>query len=245
MSQVGPVEPWRPADSVLPALVYGPACSTEIELHNLAGRGVTVEIEGHRASGALVGLAGWPGSTVRLEPHERRNVRLEIAEETGQAWARVRERAPPDGWAAVAVGASTECIHGDRLRSVRRDVAYPQRSPWFDSEIGSIPGGVVSLINASAESALAHLCYSMGNLFSVPGVVRAGELVPVCSLAYDVLVPPFGARDFPVQWNGSSHLTLRTRGSSIVLEMLRPLDAQVRVYQVDSTIRFEGEPGRE
>jgi len=228
-------------DSVLPALAYGPACSSLVQLRNLSDRSVTVEMEGHRSSGALVGLEGLAGSTVRLQPHQRASYKLEIAEETTSAWARVRERPPPGLATAVAVSASTECIARDQLRSASRDVAFPMRNPWFDSDVSALGGGVLSLINTSSSMALARACYSSGNLYSVPGHQRAGELSPICNVAFDLPIPPFGAREFPVERDGSSHFTLRTVGASIVLQMLRPMDAQIRIYRVDSSIRFEGE----
>lgn len=243
-AQVGPVEPQRFFESVLPALAYGPSCFSQIELRNLSDRAVTVDLEGHRASGALVGFAGLPGTAIRLAPHGRGTYRLEIPEETTAAWVKVRERGPPDAPPAVSVSAQSECIEGDRLRSVRRDVAFPLRSPWFDSDVSAIRGGLVSLINTTASGALARLCYSSGNLFSVPGGGRAGDLAPICSLAFDLLIPPFGAREFPVERDGSSHFTMRTAGAAIVLEMLRPLEASTKIYRVDSSIRFDGESDR-
>lgn len=242
-AQVRAPEPAVSMESVLPALAYGPACATEIELRNLGDRVAAVEVEGHRGSGALVALAGLPGTTLRLAPHQRSTYKLEISEETGSAWAKVRERGPPGSAPAVAVSASIECIDDDRMRTVRRDVAFPQISPWFDSDASGFAGGVVSLINASASSALARVCYSAGNLYSVPGRgQRPGELTPICSVAFDVQIPPFGEREFPVEREGSHHFSLRTFGRAIILEMLRPLDAHIRIYRVDSTIRFDGEP---
>jgi hypothetical protein len=242
-AQTRPAEPWRAVESVLPALAYGDSCTSEIELHNLSDRAVTVEVEGHRASGALVGLAGLAGNTVRLAPRQQGKYKLAIPEETADAWAKVRERSPPGLAPAVAVSAESECIAGDRLESVRRDVAFPQRNPWFDSEISTLAGGVVSLINTSPAGVLVRLCYSMGNLYSAPGRGRfEGELLPICSQAFELLIPPYGARQFPVERDGSSNFSLRTAGPAIVLEMLRPLDAHVKVYRVDSSIRFEGEP---
>ena len=232
-----------PVESILPALAYGPACSSEIQLHNLSDRPVTLEVEGHRASGALVGLAGLPGTTLHLAPHQRANYKLEIPEETIGAWVKVRERSPPGLAPAVAVGASSECVAGDQLRSARRDVAFPQRNPWFDSDVATFAGGVVSLINTSPLSAMVRVCYSSGNLYSVPGrSQRPGDLAPICTVVFDLQVPPFGAREFPVERDGSSHFSLRTLGPAIVLEMLRPLDANIRIYRVDSSIRFDGDP---
>ncbi len=53
-------EPERVVESVLPALAYGPSCWSSLDLHNLGDRVVTVEVEAHRSSGALVPLVGHP-----------------------------------------------------------------------------------------------------------------------------------------------------------------------------------------
>lgn len=47
--------------------------------------------------------------------------------------------------------------------------------------------------------------------------------------------------EFPVERGGSSQFSLKTVGEAVVLKMLRPLEANLRMYVVDSTIRFEGE----
>jgi hypothetical protein len=76
----------------------------------------------------------------------------------------------------------------------------------------------------------------------VPGNTAASaELTPVCSAAFDVQIPPFGAREFPVARDGSTHFSLKTQGAAIVLEMLRPVGASIKMYKVDSTIHFGGE----
>jgi len=242
-AQAGQAQTWesgRTVESVLPALVYGPSCASEIKLENLSDREVTVEIEGHRASGALVGLAGMPGNFLRLAPHQRAKYKLEIDEETTEAWVKVRERAAPGQSPALAVSAASECITGDQLRSVRRDVVFPQPNPGFDSDISSVTGGVVSLINTSPFPAIAHVCYSSGNLYSAPSRNQR-EFAPICNIVFDQQVPPFGAREFPVERDGNSHFLLQTAGVAIVLELLRPLDTNVKLYRVDSSIRFDGD----
>ena len=91
-------------------------------------------------------------------------------------------------------------------------------------------------------AALASLCYSVGTLFSVPGETAASrELKPVCTTAFDVQVPPFGTRDFPVEREGNSYFSLKTRGDSVVLQMLHPSNEGVRIYIVNSSIKFGGE----
>lgn len=229
----------RFVESIVPALAYGPACSTAVELRNLSDREASVDVEGHRASGALVALAGHPGMGVRLGAHEPFTSKLEIAEQTTGAWVKVRERVPASARSsAVSVSASTECIVNNQLRTVRRDVAFPTRNPWFSSGVTEMRDGMIELINTSERTATASACYSSGSLYSMPGASNVGEFQPICSTAFDVQVPPFGTREFPVSRDGSSHFTLKTTGDAIVLEMLRPLDANVRVYTVDSSIEF-------
>ena len=89
-------------------------------------------------------------------------------------------------------------------------------------------------------------CYSSGVLYSVPGMDQpAAELTPVCSETIQESIPPFGSRQFPVTRGGNSHFSLTTRGDAIVLQMLRPASATVKVYRVDSTIAFGKEaPGK-
>jgi hypothetical protein len=56
----------RVVESVVPALAYGPRCSSTVEPQNLSDRPVVVDVEPYRASGALVVIAGHPEITIRL-----------------------------------------------------------------------------------------------------------------------------------------------------------------------------------
>lgn len=227
----------RVVESIVPALAYGPACRSTVELRNLSDRAVAVEVEGHRASGALAPLVGLPQNAFRLSVGERGSYRLEIEEETTGAWVKVRERVPSARLSpVVAVSGMSECTVANQLRTVSRDVAFPTRNPWFSSDVAELHGGVISFINTSERVAKATACYSAGGLYSVPG--RGTELQPICSTAFEVQIPPFGSREFPLERDGSSHFSLKTVGDAIVLEMLRPVEANVRVYAVDSSIRF-------
>jgi len=236
--QAGPAaEQERVVESIVPALAYGPACWSAVELRNLGDRAVTVEVEGHRSSGALVSLVGRPRNAFRLSAGERGSYRLEIEEETTGAWVKVRERVPSARLSPViAVSATSECTVANQLRVVARGVAFPTRNPWFSSDVTELHGGLISFINTSERAAKAAACYSSGGLYSVPG--RGTELFPICSTAFEVQIPPFGSREFPVERDGSSHFSLKTFGDAIVLEMLRPVEANVRVYAVDSSIKF-------
>lgn len=230
----------RTMASVVPALVYGPNCSSTIQLQNLSDRMVTVEVEGHRESGALVALAGIPSTTIHLDPHEQGSYRLSIEEETTAAWATVREKVPsPDLSPAVAISATAECTAGNQLRTAARGVAYPTRNPWFSGDVAEMHGNLISLINTSESPVRASACYSSGGLYSVPGSGGTpGSLRPICNASVDVQVPPFNSRQFPVARDGSSHLSLKTQGKAVVLEMLRPLGEDLHVYEVDSSIKF-------
>jgi len=229
----------RVVESVLPSLAYGPSCWSSIDLQNLADRAAKLEIEAHRASGALVALVDHPQLTLTLEPGGRAGLRLEIEEETGAAWAKIREHVPAAGLSpVVAVSGHTECVVENQLRTTAREVAFPLRDPSFSSDIDEIHGDVVSLVNTSERVARVSLCYSAGNLYFVPG---RGELAPICSSAFEVQVAPFGARQFRVEREGSSHFSMKTRGDGIVLQMLRPLGMGVKTYAVDSSIRFGDE----
>src|SRR5260370_36367915 len=84
----------RVVESVLPALAYGPKCSSTLELHNLGERPVVLEVEGHRSGGALVPLVGHPALTVRLNATERVTYKLQTDEENSGACAKVTEIVP-------------------------------------------------------------------------------------------------------------------------------------------------------
>ena len=229
----------RMVESVLPALAYGPKCSSTLELHNLGERPVVLEVEGHRSGGALVPLVGHPALTVRLNATERVSYKLQTDEETTGAWAKVREIVPsPRLTPVVAVSGTTECLIGDQLRTTAREAAYPVRNPWFAGNVSDIPSEEILVINSSERPVTARLCYSAGNLYSVPSETRPTQLTQLCSSEATVQIAPFGTRQFPVQRDHNSYFSLKTEGNGIVLQMLRPLDDIVRLYKVDSTITF-------
>jgi len=233
-------------ETVLAALTYGGGCWSAVELQNLGAEPVTVDVEAHRESGGLVGLVGRSGMAVRLDAGERGQYRLQIPEETANAWVRVIEPVPSaERGPVIAVTGVTECLAGDQLIDSVREAAFPMRDPWFSGEVAELKNGLISLTNTSARPATASVCYSSGSLYSVPSEGHAGsELKPVCSEAFDVQIPPFAAREWPLERQATTHFAIRTRGAAIALQMLRPLQAGVKVYSVDSTIRFGGEaPG--
>lgn len=227
----------RMVESVLPALAYGGSCTSSIILQNLGDQPVTVQMEGHRGSGALVAVDGLAGQTVHLNPGQRATYALDIDEITTTAWVKLRETIPAARPSpAVALSGTTECRVDGAARLAGREVAYPTRNPWFSGDTADLHGASVTLINTSDRAARASACYSAGNLFFVPGAQATAQLVPICSEVSDVQIPPFGTREFPVERGNSSHFVLHTTGEAIVLQMLRP--GEQGIFLVDSSIRF-------
>jgi hypothetical protein len=214
-----------------------------VTLANLGDRVVTVEIEAHRAGGGLIGLAGLNETVLHLNPGERATHRLEVTDEAGVGWLKVRERIPsPNLSPVVAVSGLSECTVDNQLRSTPRQLSYPTRNPWFSGDVEEMQGNMISVVNTSERAAQASLCYSAGNLYSVPLEGRpAPELRLVCSKQFEVLIPPYTARQFPVQRDDSTHFGIQTMGEALVLQMLRPVASGVKVYTVDSTVKFGGE----
>jgi hypothetical protein len=236
----------RTVETVLPALSYGASCWSSIDLQNLGDRPVVADVEAHRSTGALVALVGHEGMTVRLNPGVRVSYRAAIDDETSGAWMKIRERITSAALSPIlAVSGKTECVAANELRTAVREVAYPMRNPWYSTDVaGTSAGEEISLINTSERAVLASICYSSGTLVSVPAPADPAELVPLCSTAFDAQIPPFGSRQFPVEHEGNSHFSLKTRGEAVVLQMLRRVEARVNLYSVDSTIVFGGEAQR-
>jgi len=236
-------EPERVVTSILPSLDYGSSCWSSVTLSNLGDRVVTVEIEAHRAGGGLTSLTGLNEMVLHLNPGERVSHRLEVGDESGVGWLKVRERIPsPKLSPVIAVSGLSECTVANQLRSTPRELSYPTRNPWFSGDVEEMKGNLISLVNTSERAAQASLCYSAGNLYSVPSAAHpTPELTLVCSKSFDVLIPPYAARQFPVERDASTHFGIKTMGDAIVLQMLRPLATGVKVYTVDSSVKFGGE----
>ncbi len=229
----------RVLESVLPAMLSGKGCTSSVELRSLSNRPVRLQVEAHHASGALAPLSGMAGLEIDLAPLAQATLRPESETETGSGWVKIREPLFPSGSASVAIQGVTECLSGEKLSRVVRDVAFPTRSPWFSGDVAELPGSEILLINTSPAAVVASGCYSSGSLFSTPS--GGSELEPVCSASFHEQVPPFGTRQFPVRRENSTHFSIGAQGPGIVLEMLRPVDASLRLFQVDSTIHFGSE----
>jgi hypothetical protein len=230
----------RVVESMVPWLAYNASCWSVVELKNLGNREVAAEVEAHKSSGALAPLAGQSGIQVHLLAGEHAKYKLQLPENTTGAWVLVREKIPsPQLSPVLAVSGATECLAGDELHSVVREVAWPTHNPWFSGDVSDGDDGIIALVNTTERPARVWGCYSSGVLYSVPRSTRSEtELTPVCSESIQELVPPFGSRQFPVARGGNSHFSLTTRGDGILLQMLRPTGTSVKVFRVDSTITF-------
>jgi hypothetical protein len=235
----------RTIESVLPSLINSPNCWTRVEVQNLADRVVVAEIEAHRGSGALVALAEQSTTKIALHPGQRQSFRLELPEEAATSWVRVREEVPtPKLHAAVTVSGVTECAIDNQLRTTIREVAYPTRNPWFSGEVAEMGDNVIAIVNTSERPAEVEGCYSAGILYSVPkGSQPATELTRLCSSSFREQIGPFGARQIPVRNGANSYFSVAGRGEAMVMQMLRPLPGGVKIYSVDSSVTFGGDPG--
>jgi hypothetical protein len=233
----------RVVTSIVPSLDYGASCWSTVTLANMADRVVTVELEAHRQGGGLVGLAGLSSSVLHLPPGQIATPRLEVKDESGQGWLKVREHIPSLKYSpSIAVSAVSECTVHNQLLTTPRQLSYPTRNAWFNGDIEEMHGNVISLVNTSEHEARAMLCYSEGNLYSVPTDAHPSpELSLVCSNQFEVQIPPYAARQFPVEHGASTHFSIKTLGDAIVLQMLRPVESGVKVYKVDSSITFGGQ----
>jgi len=105
----------------------------------------------------------------------------------------------------------------------------------------------IALVNTTEHATQASLCYSAGDLYT-PRVVLAGapQLAFICSVEIQVQIPPYAARMFPVQRADSTQFSITTQGEAIVLQMIHPLDTGVKLYTVDSAVKFRREltPGK-
>ena len=237
----------RVVESIVPWLAYNASCWSAVEIQNLGNREVDAEVEAHRSSGALAPLEGHSGIQVRLNPGEHAAYKLQMPEETSGAWVRVREKVPSRQLSPVlAVNGTTECLASNELHTTPREIVWPVKNPWYSGDVNDGDDGVIAVINTSEQPAEVRGCYSFGVLYSVPQHDRpAAELTPVCSETIQEMLPPFGSRQYAVARGGNSHFSLNTRGDAIVLQMLRPAGTTVKVYRVDSTIKFgEEAPSR-
>jgi len=211
---------------VVPSLAYGGGCTSTVSLQNTGDRALLAEVEGHRQSGALTPFSGGIGRTVQLDPGRGIDLKLGINTEERDAWVAIHSP-------AVAVSATTECISQNQLRTASRPLAFAIRNPTFSAEVDDERAAIL-FINASEFVAHASGCYSSGALYSVLG----RPLQRVCDETIDLQVPPFGSRRIAVARNGSTHFSLKTIGERIVLELLRPVSEDLRLYHVDSSVKF-------
>jgi hypothetical protein len=223
-------------------MAYGPTCWSNVELQNLAAANVTVAVEGHKGSGALVALVGSSSISQVIAPAQKVTLKLQVpGEESLEGWVKVTE-ATAAQTPAVTVSGETECVENDSLTTLPQTVAFPTRNPWLTAYVNELDGRVAMILNASNQTATANACYSRGSTVSRPaenGTSSAPQLVCIESLALQI--PPFGTRMVPVVRDGNTQFSIETRGESLVLRVLLPQRKGIKAFAVDSTVKF-GEP---
>jgi hypothetical protein len=225
----------RSVVSVVAPLAYGRQCWSTVELRNLGVKAVAVTVEGHKESGALVGLEGVESTVVKLAPRQRLSLKLRDAEgEAAMGWVRVLEDLTVGSdRPVVAVSGKTECLTGDQLRTMAQTVSYPMRNPEVESLVEEMPGRLLLLLNTSGEAAEFDLCYSRGSWTVVDDQRRV-----ICSATSYEQLPPFGLATVPISREGSTEILVKGTGAELVIRALRVEAATTRLYSVDSSIRF-------
>lgn len=220
----------------LPELQYSRQCSSEISIHNPSPRLVDVTVVGHRSTGAVVGLVDKRSNYIRLRPSEQVLLRLDVENE--DAWAEVSEVVPhPKLQPVLAVSGKTECLDGNELLTASRDIAAIASDPGFtlDHEAAAGNGRVLLVINASDRRLQWSACYSSGTTVSD----GKGGMTPVCSEALERTLAPFQSSRLAASIEGKPLMRFHATGAAVALQMLAPAAPQVRLYKVESTIRFD------
>lgn len=224
---------------VLPELQYSSHCSSEISIHNVSPRFVDLEVVGHKSTGALAGLIDRRTNRLRLRPSERVQVRLDVEEDV--AWAEVIEIVPsPRLKPVLAVSGKTECLDGNELLTAAREIAPVSGDPKFaiDHEAASLNGMVLLLINASDRRMSWTACYSAGHTVSDGN----GAMMPLCSESLHRTLAPYQSWRLAAAVEGKPLVRFNATGPAVAMQMLAPAAPQVRLYKVESTIRFDEVP---
>jgi len=228
----------RGFSTVLPELQYSRHCVSEISLQNLSARRVDVEVIGHRSTGALVGLADRESNRFQMAASEKVRSRLEVTEDD-VAWAQIVETVPgPRLQPAVSVRGKTECVDGKELLSETRELAAVSANPHFTLNVGSappVPGEVLLVVNSSDRPMLCTACYSAGHLVSN----GKGQMTVLCSQTIERSLAPYQSWRIDTSFEERPLVKFRAAGSAVAMQLLRPSAMNVRLFRVESTIRFD------
>ena len=220
---------------VLPELQYSHHCSSEIALTNPSPRFVDVSVAGHKASGALVGLVDRRSNKLRLHPAERVTVKLDVEQE--DAWAEIIEVVPSPRLAPVlVVSGHTECLAVTELVTAAREVAPIVADPAFslDYDAAMLNGKILLVINASDKRMQWSACYSSGTTVSNGN----GGMMLLCSESLERTLAPYQSSRLATSIEGKPLVRFRAQGTAVALQMVTLSAPQVRLYKVESTIRF-------
>jgi hypothetical protein len=227
--------------SILIPLSYNEHCWSSVTLTNLRDRIVDVDVEAHDGGGALLPLSGAATMPLHLGAGQKVALRLQIEEaDSTDAWVKVSEHLEgTDASPGVSVRGTSECLVDEVLTTTPRAVAFPTRNPWIEADSGDFRGKTLVVVNAAPTPAALQACYSTGSHVEIPRENGNGAReLPVCSATKTLFLPPFGLQLIPVTVESSSTFSIQTRGSSIVLMVLKPQADKKKQYSVDSSISF-------
>ena len=220
---------------VLPELQYSGHCVSEAVLSNLSLRFVDVEIVGHRSNGGLLGLVGSKSNRLRLAPSARVLFRLDVEDDIG--WAEVIEIVPsPRLRPVLSVSGKTECLDGNELLTVRREIAALTANPHFSLDPSTVAakGGVLLLINVSDTSLHWSACYSAGHTVSN----GQGEMTPLCSTTEESTLAPYQSWRVMTAMDGKQLVRFSAAGPAVALQFFAPTEPKVNLFHVESRITF-------
>jgi hypothetical protein len=224
---------------VLIPLEFNAQCWSSIVLQNLRGAAVSVEVEAHESGGALLPLEGMTSNPLRLPASGKVTLRLQVPDsEATEAWVKVTESRAGRDSPSVAVSGATECTNEQAITTVQRAVAFPTHDPWLEADSRDLEGKSILALNASSAPASLRACYSSGNTVSMPKSGGGSRELAVCDVTRAQYLPPFSLFLIPVEREGSSKLSIRSTGESLVLVVLKPRAGKSHAFNVDSNIVF-------
>lgn len=225
--------------TVLIPLEFNAQCWSSVVLQNLRDGAVSVEVEAHESSGALLPLEGMTSNPVRLPAGGKVTLRLQVPDtEATEAWVRVTEPRAGRDSPSVAVSGATECTSEQAVTTVPRAVAFPTRDPWLEADSRDLEGKSILALNASSAPASLRACYSSGSTISLPRSGGGNRELAICDVSRAQYLPPFSLFLIPVEREGSSKLSIRSTGQSLVLVVLKPRAGKTHAFNVDSSIVF-------
>ena len=226
--------------TVLIPLDFNAHCWSSVVLQNLRDSALFVDVEAHESSGALLPIEGLRSNPLRLAAGQKVTLRLQVPDtEATEAWVRVTEPRAGRDSPSVAVSGATECTNEQAVTTVPRAVAFPTRDPWLEADSRDLEGKSILALNASSAPASLRVCYSNGTTVNLPNSDGGSREFAVCTVSRAQYLAPFSLFLIPVEREGSSKLSIRSTGQSLVLVVLKPRTVKSHAFNVDSSIVFQ------